>query len=68
MFKLFNGLFLIGTMMETPGTFRIISTAVEPTSILTLLKEKQQKNNKNIYDVLKYIDLFKCDDFFSFVL
>ena len=54
--------------METPGTFRITSTAVEPTSILTLLKEEQQKNNKNIYDVLKYIDLFKCVDFFSFVL
>ena len=46
--------------METPGPFRTTSTAVEPTSILTLLKEEQQKNNKTFMmylNILIYLNV-----------
>ena len=57
-FQLVNVLFLIGTMMETPVTFQITSTAVEPTSILTLLLRRTTNRLMMYLNILIHLNVF----------
>ena len=55
--QLFNVFFSIGTVMETPETFRITSTAVDPTSILTPFLRRTTKTLMMYFNILIYLNV-----------